>query len=271
MVASYFFVSIHPKARPVAAEVQRVVVVFGELQVMRGEAGVDERELFRLRVVVRRLARRGRHREVLAELVARAAAIGGVLAVADLRGHPDAANLVHHRVVGIGRIHPHLLLSEVAIRLELAAGEKRRDRRPILARRNPQHLRPVIHGIGDEQVVVADVDAVDQPVRVDARVPLVGRDLVVHERDVVAPVPHRDDDVALDAGRARRGRRHRARLDGVGPVGEHLQAARAAEAGHERAHQRCRAARVRRGGPRPPPPTGTCPDPGMVRVGLLPT
>ena len=61
--------------------------------------------------------------------------------------------------------------------------------------------------------------AVDRPVRVHGRIALVARDLVVQVRLRIGPVPHRDDDVALAALRARRRRgRQLAAGDAIGPV-----------------------------------------------------
>ena len=67
---------------------------------------------------------------------------------------------------------------------------------------------------------------VHRPVRVDRGIAAIGRDEVVQVRLRVRPVPHGDDDVPLDALRARRRGRNRARRDPVGPVREHLQRAR---------------------------------------------
>ena len=65
------------------------------------------------------------------------------------------------------------------------------------------------------------VDRIDRPVRVHARVLLGRRDLVVHVGGFIAPVPQRDDDVALDAGRTWGHRRQGAGHDAVAPVGVH--------------------------------------------------
>ena len=81
------------------------------------------------------------------------------------------------------------------------------------------------------------VDRVDGAVRVDPRVPLVGHDLVVDVGGRLPPVPHRQHEVALDAGRPRRDRRQLAVGDALGPVREHPQAALAAEAVHPRVHR----------------------------------
>ena len=88
------------------------------------------------------------------------------------------------------------------------------------------------------QFVVRDVHPVDRTVRVDPRVPLVGRDLIVDVVDLGAPFPHRNNDVALDAAWARWGRRHGAGGDPVAPVGKHLETALATEPAHDVGHLR---------------------------------
>ena len=92
--------------------------------------------------------------------------------------------------------------------------------------------------VGDHQRVLRDRDAVDQPVRVDRGLPLVGSDLVVDVRRLVGPLPHGEHQVALGALRPGRRGRHLAGGDALAPVGVHRETAVAAEAVHDRAHLR---------------------------------
>ena len=85
-------------------EVHGLVGVVVELQVMRRVARVDQRELLRLRVVVRCLAPAALQRKPVRELVRGVVAPRRILVAADLRRHPDAALAVEHRVVRIGRV-----------------------------------------------------------------------------------------------------------------------------------------------------------------------
>ena len=64
---------------------------------------------------------------------------------------------------------------------------------------------------------------VDRAAGIHRRLTAIGRDLVVHERVIGAPVPQRDDDVALDAFRPRRRRRHFASCNAIGPVRKYFQ------------------------------------------------
>ena len=73
--------------------------------------------------------------------------------------------------------------------------------------------------IHDDELAVAGADRVDAPAGVHRGMVLVGRDLIVHEGMVVAHVPQRHDEIALDAFRPRRRRRHVALGDALGPVG----------------------------------------------------
>ncbi len=87
----------------------------------------------------------------------------------------------------------------------------------------------VLDGIDDAELAVARRRRVHRAVPVHGRIVLVRRDLVVHERVVGAPIPKRDDDVALDALRARRLRRQLSARDPVGPIREDLRAGLRAE------------------------------------------
>ena len=72
------------------------------------------------------------------------------------------------------------------------------------------------------QVALADIDAPDLAVRIQRRVPFVGRDVVVNVAVVLPPGPLGDHHVALDAGRPRRRGRHLTGGDAGVPVGEAL-------------------------------------------------
>ena len=154
---------------------------------------------------------------------------------ADARGEPHAAFLVEHRVVHAGLAVPDRLRPPV-----------RRRQHGVLLRRGRggiahQHLhlrRLVVHRIEDrEQIGALLRRPEDQAVGVDARIALVGRDLVVQVVLGPGPVPQRQDDVALDAVRTGRpGGRQLAGGDAIGPVGEQLQRARRAEPAEIRRH-----------------------------------
>ena len=83
--------------------------------------------------------------------------------------------------------------------------------------------RRVLVRIQHHELAVAGRDRIDAAVGVHGRMVLVGRGFVVHERMVVAHVPQGHDEVALDALRARRRRRHFALGDAFGPVGVGLE------------------------------------------------
>ena len=120
-----------------------------------------------------------------------------------------------------------LLVHREAVRVGLAVPD--RFVAPVRRRRAPAACRAALGVFGsrtcsltcvarvrlridDRHVVGALFErAVDRAVGVDRRIALVGRDLVVQVRLRIGPVPHRDDDVALAALRARRRRRPAAR------------------------------------------------------------
>src|SRR4029079_18919817 len=162
---------------------------------------------------------------VLRELVLRAFFAPVGLVLADLRRVPDAALAVHHRVVRIGGI---LDAPQVTHAPEVRRHRGRREARAhlarIVARRDRDLVRLVLDGIDSADLAVARRRRVHGAITVHGRIVLVRRDLVVHERVVGAPVPERDDDVALDALRARRLRRHLAARDPVGPIRKQLRA-----------------------------------------------
>ena len=80
----------------------------------------------------------------------------------------------------------------------------------------------VAHRVNPHQLVAGKLDAVDRPARVDGRVSFVGRHLIVDVGGGAAPLPHREDDISLEALGTRRGFRHGARHDPVCPVRIHI-------------------------------------------------
>ncbi len=130
----------------------------------------------------------------------------------------------------------------------------RRRLRIAHRQRNPGDR--VANGIEHWNVIGAELErAVDQSVRVDARIPAIGRYRVVQVRFRIGPVPLRDDDIAFETTRARRRRWHLAGGDSIGPIGEHLEHAAAAEVVESCAHPAARLTRLNRAGPRRQPKT----------------
>ena len=212
----------------VVAEPQRVVGVLGEVQVVRAEARVDERELFGLRVVDRDLTgvlhepvRGARERVRLRRRMARRRRAVGrrALGRAHLRGEVDASVPVHHRIVRVHLRVPDLLRPEVRRRRDHRVGERRAGRVTIAHRHAHRGLRH-LHRIQNRHVVRAELrGAVDQAECVDRGLASIGHGQIV---DVVLrrePVVHGDDEVALHAVRSRR-RRHRqlAGADAIRPL-----------------------------------------------------
>ena len=132
---------------------------------------------------------------------------------------------------------PEQLLAPVVRRLHLHLREAGRHAVLILRpHRNLELDGGVLVRVDNGQRAVPRRDAVHRPAAVEGGVALVGRDLVVDEGAVGAPVPQRDDQVALHALRPRRPRGQLAGGDPLRPVGEHRDAALAAEAVHRGAH-----------------------------------
>ena len=96
----------------------------------------------------------------------------------------------------------------------------------------------VFRGIGDQKIIVPDINPVNRPVGIDLRIPFVRCDLVVDKGDVVSPVPHSDDNISFYAFRAWRRIWDLAGGDPVGPVRHHVKTTFSAESGHEAIHQR---------------------------------
>ncbi len=201
-----------------AAGPQRVVLVIGELQMVRGVARVDEGVLTRLGVVHGELPVRTTRREGLGRGVIRAfLAEGAVVRRADPGRVPDESFLVEHRVVGVRLAVPDALGAPVSRGLHHVA----RERRVLIPHRGKERRRRVRHGIENREIVRGVLGrAVDQTVAVHRRIPPVRRDQVVEVRLRVGPVSDRRHDVALEAlGPLGDERRQLAVFDALGPVG----------------------------------------------------
>ena len=97
-----------------AAGPQRVIGVVAELQVVRGEAGVDERVLLRPGIEHRDVAHGAVHREGLRRRVIRAGlAERGVVGAAHRRREPQPAVAPEHRVVVVDARLPDALAGPV--------------------------------------------------------------------------------------------------------------------------------------------------------------
>ena len=205
-----------------AREPQRAVGV--EVQMMRAEAGVDGRDLFRFGVVQLHLstalferARDGRRmrRSRLTE--------GCGLIGTDARRDPHAALAIHREAVGVRPAGPDRFGAPVRRGL--------RRRRVCFAGclriANLQlHLAGAIaRGIHNGHVIGACLErSIDRSVRVHGWIPFVGCDLVVEINLRVGPIPHGDDDVPLPA--LRPGRSNGGQFAGrhaIGPVRIHRQ------------------------------------------------
>ena len=197
---------------------QRVVGVLAEIEVMRLEAGVDERPLAGLRVVHRELpAGLVERRDLGGRMVRALLAEVGVCRRPDPRGEPDPALLVHDRVVDRGVAVPDCFFAPVHRWSERQVARRRRLRVAIGMLDDGCLM---MHRVEHRDVVGAFLRrSVDQAIGIERRRTLVGRDRVVQVMFVGRPIPHADDDVALDALRTfGLGKRQLAGRDAVGPV-----------------------------------------------------
>ena len=222
------------------AEIQALALLETELQVVGVEAGVDELDVLRRRIVVGDVPRRPVQRVVLRVGVVRAlAAPRGVAGTANLVGHPHPSLPVHHGVVRIAGVVPDEIVAPVDRRLQVLPVDVGPE--VALAGRvahRQDHLpRLVGAGVDPHQLVVGELDAVDGAAGIDPGVALVGRDLVVDVPGLAAPLPQGQHDVALASLRARRRRGHLAGPDAVGPVGVHRDRALRPEAAQPAVHQ----------------------------------
>src|SRR5260370_35681697 len=93
---------------------QRVVGVLGEVEVVSGEAGVDEGVFHRLRIKHRELTMTLRYRERLGGgMVGPLLAEGRVLDVAHGSREPHPAFPIDHRVVVVDMSIPYLLMAPI--------------------------------------------------------------------------------------------------------------------------------------------------------------
>jgi hypothetical protein len=135
----------------------------------------------------------------------------------------------------IDRRHPHPALAVHLVGMDAGIGLVPIG--PIQRRNRHRHVR---HRLGIEhlQIPAQRAHAIDRAAGIDTRIAMIAGDLVV---DIMAgaPILDRHHDVALDPfGPFRRHCRCRAGGDPVGPIGIHLEAPAAAEAGHVVLHLR---------------------------------
>ena len=155
-------------------------------------------------------------------------------------GHPHPALRVHHRVVRVARVVPDDLVAPVQggfrhlirdVRPEVALARGVSNGDPDL----PRFVRGRVH---PDEVVAGELDAVDWTVRVDLRVALVGRYLIVDVAGRAAPFPHGEHHVAFASLWTRWHRRDLAGHDAIGPVGIHRDGALGPEPAQSPAHHR---------------------------------
>ena len=152
----------------------------------------------------------------------------------DRRRQPDSPLVIEHRVVDVVLARPDHFVCPVRRRLR-----HRRVRRRSVGVAHCQ--RNLARGVGDRvqhrNVVGTQFErAVHRPVRIDARIPAVGRYDIVQVGLGIGPVPLRDDHVPLDPLWPLRRWRKFTGTDPVGPVREHLQHPRAAKIVQSGAH-----------------------------------
>ena len=157
-------------------------------------------------------------------------------------GHPDPALGIEHVVVIVEPRVPDLLHAPIGrsrhrlLDRGMARPERLGHTRP-LRRRDVGDLRRSSDRApaGDRSHIRSSRTAA---VGIDRRIALVGRDQVVKIFLVVAPIPGRDHDIALDALRPRRlGARQLALGDAIGPVAEIFERHAAEFAGEQIDHQ----------------------------------
>ena len=210
---------------------------------MGAEAGVDEGELLRLRIVHRQLALVGIERGGLGVGIIRALAAerrraGRVIG----SRHPDIAFGVHHVVVIVEFGVPNLLHAPIG------RGRQRLFDGGVARTESLRHIgafrgRDVGDLVGlriEHRLVVGSVfrRAIQRTVGIDGRIALIARDQVVEIFVGSAPIPFRDHDIALDALRPLRlGKRQRAIGDAVRPLAEIFERHAAEFAGEHIDHQ----------------------------------
>ena len=227
-------VHVDPPDGAVLTEIQEVVVA--HLVVVGGEAGVDLLEGAGRRVIDRDLPARPRYRVVRPERVlGRGAEVRLLVAVSQTRRHPHPALAVDGRAAHVGPARPDAL----AIVRRTGRGRVEPLHHHRRHRRHLHDRRPVRHRVQDGQRVGHLGHPVDRTVRVQRRIPDVAGRHIRARVDLRPPVPQRDDQIALDAGRPgrRRGRRL-ARGDTVAPVRQRL--THGTETGEHPGHARTR-------------------------------
>ena len=193
----------HHAAAAAAAGPQRVVGILGEEQMVRAEAGIDQSILACVAGSYTANCRPERSSGVsFAEGRLEPALQNAGIAAARMRDvnhtRPRSSNIGLWTVVWLSQIGSSPQNVEGCKRLRL-------PRRIRIAVRNLHLADGVVHRIEHRQIVAAFLGrSIDQAVRVDGRIALVGRDLVMQIGFRIGPVPLRDDDIALDALRPRR-------------------------------------------------------------------
>ena len=172
---------------------------------MRLEARVDERIFFRFGIEHRQRAvgflqrenlRRRKVRSLLAPV--------GIVRPANGGGKPDAAILIQHGIVVVDLGVPDFLHAPVG-RWAQRCGRCRMPRPKRLRRVGVAHRRvEIINGIRfhiQDRNIVGGIfrRSIERAIGVDGWIAFVGRYAVMQILLLVAPVPCRDDDVALDA------------------------------------------------------------------------
>ncbi len=168
----------HAALRAAGAGPERVVGVFREHEMVGGEAGADERDLAAFWIVHGEMARGLLDRRELRRGMVRAlAAEVRIGELADARGEPDPAGLIHHRIVHAGLAVPDHLVAPIG---RWAVWVVLRRWRLGIAHRHFYRSRGVglriEHG---EEVRALLGRAVELAVGIDRRLALVGRNLVV--------------------------------------------------------------------------------------------
>ena len=161
---------------------------------------------------------------------------------------PDAPFLIHHRIVCCCFAVPDRIGAPVG------RGRHRvflRGRRRWITHRMHHLARGACHRVEARHQVRAVLwGAVNLAVGVDARIAPVGRNFIVQVGGWMAPIPQRDDDIALDALRPLGfGRGQLAGSDSIGPIPEHLERALGVELADVARHERHGSARLQ--APRP--------------------
>ena len=186
----------------VAAEIDDVVLGMAEIHVMRVEADGDDVHLLRGGIEQRHFlafaTRIGKIGGKLVHGAVGAPVVGFALALA--HRHPDSPLIIHHGIMD-HRARPMRNRRDDARNVDLgcdAAG-----------------------GVECFEMPDMQVGAVDRPIGIYARITLIGRRFIMDEV-TAGEIPLRDDDIALDALGAGRGRRDGAAGDPVGPVRVHF-------------------------------------------------